>query len=83
MSKEVKYDKASDAEVIRGHPEEASSAEPRALDTPVEAQLGCHSGSTMKKAAENSQNSEVLEKYAADYPMGPHDKPQSMCPAFG
>ena len=27
--------------------------------------------------------SEVLERYAADYPQGPHDKPQSMCPAFG
>ena len=83
MSKEIKYDKASDTEVIRGHPEEASSAEHRALETPVDAQLGCHSGSTMKTAAENSQNSEILEKYAADYPMGPHDKPQSMCPAFG
>ena len=83
MSKEIKYDKASDTEVIRGHPEEASSAEHRALETPIDAQLGCHSGSTMKTAAENSQNSEILEKYAADYPMGPHDKPQSMCPAFG
>ena len=27
--------------------------------------------------------SETLERYAADYPMGPHDQPQSMCPAFG
>nr|MCU0626114.1 chlorophyllide a reductase subunit Y [Gemmatimonadaceae bacterium] len=27
--------------------------------------------------------SEVLERYAADYPTGPHDQPQSMCPAFG
>ena len=26
---------------------------------------------------------EVLERYAADYPLGPHDQPQSMCPAFG
>ncbi|MEO0323021.1 MAG: chlorophyllide a reductase subunit Y [Myxococcota bacterium] len=26
---------------------------------------------------------EVLERYAADYPVGPHDQPQSMCPAFG
>jgi len=24
-----------------------------------------------------------LERYAADYPVGPHDQPQSMCPAFG
>ncbi len=28
-------------------------------------------------------DSEVLDRYAADYPQGPHDKPQSMCPAFG
>jgi chlorophyllide a reductase subunit Y len=26
---------------------------------------------------------ETLERYAADYPKGPHDQPQSMCPAFG
>jgi chlorophyllide a reductase subunit Y len=25
----------------------------------------------------------VLDRYAADYPKGPHDQPQSMCPAFG
>ncbi|MCU0817156.1 MAG: chlorophyllide a reductase subunit Y [Cypionkella sp.] len=25
----------------------------------------------------------LLDRYAADYPQGPHDKPQSMCPAFG
>jgi len=27
--------------------------------------------------------SEALQQYAADYPKGPHDQPQSMCPAFG
>ena len=27
--------------------------------------------------------SETLDRYADDYPLGPHDKPQSMCPAFG
>jgi 3,8-divinyl chlorophyllide a/chlorophyllide a reductase subunit Y len=27
--------------------------------------------------------SETLQQYAADYPKGPHDQPQSMCPAFG
>jgi hypothetical protein len=24
-----------------------------------------------------------LEQYDQDYPKGPHDQPQSMCPAFG
>lgn len=46
--------------------------------------LGCHAGADeMRKAAESAGKSEVLERYAADYPQGPHDKPQSMCPAFG
>jgi chlorophyllide a reductase subunit Y len=37
----------------------------------------------MRAAAEAAGNSELLEKYREDYPMGPHDQPQSMCPAFG
>ena len=50
--------------------------------TPVDG-LGCHSGAQMAEAARAAGNSEVLDRYAADYPQGPHDKPQSMCPAFG
>jgi chlorophyllide a reductase subunit Y len=46
--------------------------------------LGCHAGAgQMAEAARAAGNSEVLDRYAADYPQGPHDKPQSMCPAFG
>ncbi len=46
--------------------------------------VGCHAGrDEMLKAAETAGNSETLKRYAADYPMGPHDQPQSMCPAFG
>ncbi|WP_137110864.1 chlorophyllide a reductase subunit Y [Rhodobacter sp. SY28-1] len=37
----------------------------------------------MAEAARAAGNSEILDRYAADYPQGPHDKPQSMCPAFG
>ena len=37
----------------------------------------------MRRAAEAAGKSETLERYAADYPQGPHDQPQSMCPAFG
>jgi chlorophyllide a reductase subunit Y len=45
---------------------------------------GCHAGADqMRAAAEAAGKSEVLERYAADYPKGPHDQPQSMCPAFG
>ncbi|PKO42328.1 MAG: chlorophyllide a reductase subunit Y [Betaproteobacteria bacterium HGW-Betaproteobacteria-3] len=45
---------------------------------------GCHSGKhTMLAAAKQAGKSETLAKYAQDYPKGPHDQPQSMCPAFG
>ncbi len=46
--------------------------------------LGCHAGKDeMRKAAEAAGKGETLARYAADYPLGPHDQPQSMCPAFG
>ena len=45
---------------------------------------GCHAGrDQMRKAAVAAGASDTLERYAADYPLGPHDQPQSMCPAFG
>jgi len=45
---------------------------------------GCHAGAdTMRDAAARAGKSEILDRYAADYPKGPHDQPQSMCPAFG
>ena len=44
---------------------------------------GCASKNTMADAARAAGKSEVLDRYAADYPVGPHDQPQSMCPAFG
>ncbi|MFK7876784.1 MAG: chlorophyllide a reductase subunit Y [Paracoccaceae bacterium] len=77
MKGEVTYDTAAEADVIQGHPREG--------EMPVGdgSGLGCHSGSEMKKAAEMAGNSELLEQFAKDYPQGPHDKPQSMCPAFG
>ncbi|MDB4197223.1 chlorophyllide a reductase subunit Y [Ascidiaceihabitans sp.] len=53
-------------------------------DVPLpESGAGCHSGSTLKDAARKAGNSDMLDKFAADYPVGPHDQPQSMCPAFG
>lgn len=46
--------------------------------------LGCHSGAEkLLAAAQASNKSEILGQYAKDYPKGPHDQPQSMCPAFG
>ncbi len=45
---------------------------------------GCHGGAaTMLAAAKAAGKSAVLDGLATDYPKGPHDQPQSMCPAFG
>ena len=75
MTDEVTYDAAAQAEVIEG--------QSRTSEAPVGEGLGCHSGSEMEKAARMAGQSELLDQYARDYPQGPHDKPQSMCPAFG
>jgi len=46
--------------------------------------MGCHAGADqMMAAAKKAGKSEILGQYAKDYPQGPHDQPQSMCPAFG
>jgi chlorophyllide a reductase subunit Y len=45
---------------------------------------GCHGGrETMEAAARAAGKSETMDRLAKDYPRGPHDQPQSMCPAFG
>jgi len=78
VSNEETYDETAEVEVIRGEPRV------EAPDAPVVADgLGCHSGSEMEKAARLAGNSEMLDQFAKDYPKGPHDQPQSMCPAFG
>ena len=66
---EVGYDAAGGVEVIAAEP--------------VAEAGGCHSGAEMERAARMAGQSQLLDRYAADYPQGPHDKPQSMCPAFG
>ena len=77
MSREETYDTAHQAEVIEG----AARDDAPVLDG--DPGLGCHSGSTLEQAARDAGQSELLDQFAADYPTGPHDKPQSMCPAFG
>ncbi len=44
---------------------------------------GCASTSTLHAAASAAGKADILARYATDYPQGPHDQPQSMCPAFG
>lgn len=55
------------------------------LDIPIKVlKADCHGGKEqMDAAARAAGKSETLDQYAADYPKGPHDQPQSMCPAFG
>ncbi|WP_459673747.1 chlorophyllide a reductase subunit Y [Acidisoma sp. 7E03] len=51
---------------------------------PPDTGSGCHGGrETMQAAAVAAGKGAVLEQLIADYPRGPHDQPQSMCPAFG
>ena len=66
------------------------SAAPQGLQTTaLEGDgMGCHAGGeTLLAAAKQAGKSEILQQYAQDYPRneaaGPHDQPQSMCPAFG
>ena len=55
------------------------SATPQSTDG-----IGCHAGKDeLRRAAAAAGKSATLDRYAADYPIGPHDQPQSMCPAFG
>lgn len=50
----------------------------------LDGESGCHGGAEkMREAAKAAGKSTLLEQYAKDYPTGPHDQPQSMCPAFG
>ncbi|WP_425099408.1 chlorophyllide a reductase subunit Y [Tropicibacter sp. S64] len=76
MTGEVTYDGAAEVTVTAG----TASDAPQLTGDPG---LGCHSGSDLRKAAEAAGQSELLDQFARDYPQGPHDKPQSMCPAFG
>ncbi len=63
---------------------ELSIRNPAKGDGPLVEGGGCHAGpDEMKRAAAAAGQGETLARYAQDYPVGPHDQPQSMCPAFG
>ncbi|MCF1710672.1 chlorophyllide a reductase subunit Y [Tabrizicola sp. J26] len=77
---EIGYDNAKDTPLTPIASAELPGPSPA---TPADG-LGCHAGAaTMEAAARAAGQSDLLDQYAADYPQGPHDKPQSMCPAFG
>ncbi|MEM0977400.1 MAG: chlorophyllide a reductase subunit Y [Pseudomonadota bacterium] len=78
MDKEARYDSTDEVEVLTGTAAASDAPAPQGDG------LGCHAGAAqMEAAAKASGNAELLAQFAKDYPQGPHDKPQSMCPAFG
>jgi len=84
MTEELRYDDAHEAEVISGPENVPNGAPADAPDLSGGDGMGCHAGAAeMAAAARAAGQSEILDQYARDYPQGPHDKPQSMCPAFG
>ena len=80
---EVGYDEAGEVQII------ASDARPDTPELDAGTQAAALAGSctasagTMEAAARAAGKSDILDQYARDYPQGPHDQPQSMCPAFG
>ncbi len=92
QSGEVVYDRAGDTPVTNDDVIVAADRTDRVLPVIDGSHasaggidgLGCHAGANeMRAAAHAAGKSATLDRYAADYPTGPHDQPQSMCPAFG
>jgi chlorophyllide a reductase subunit Y len=79
MSNEITYDTTAKVDVITGQPDVA----PPAGVAPAVDGVACQSETLKHAGMASDENAAILEKYAQDYPVGPHDKPQSMCPAFG
>ena len=79
MSNEITYDTTAQVDVMTGHPDDA----PTAGVAPATDGVACQSETLKHAGMASDENAAILEKYAQDYPVGPHDKPQSMCPAFG
>src|SRR5271155_1962108 len=52
-------------------------------DAPVAAGGGPWGAGGPRAAAAKAGNDALLTRLEQDYPKGPHDQPQSMCPAFG
>ncbi len=84
---EVVYDGAADAPMENDGCSRAGEQPHLESIVPVtikENESGCHAGKDkLLEAAKAAGKSETLAQYAKDYPMGPHDQPQGMCPAFG
>src|SRR6516164_7359965 len=84
MNDELRRDETTRTDDAQAMPPSGLDAVAIAASVKAGDGLGCHAGKNeLKKAAEAAGKSETIARYAADYPVGPHDQPQSMCPAFG
>ena len=64
--------------------EQLPEAQQIAVRQLVDDGVGCHSGKAqLANQAEANGKQVLLDRLAEDYPKGPHEQPQSMCPAFG
>jgi chlorophyllide a reductase subunit Y len=85
-SAEAVYDGAAGTRIDNPDPTPVSVSGEAAMTAPVMPAegAGCHGGKAeMSRAAEAAGNGELMQRLRTDYPQGPHDQPQSMCPAFG
>ncbi len=80
VSREVAYDDGGEVAVLTGGDLPRSEA---VATEGAAGMSGCHAPQGQRDAARAAGQSAMLDQFAKDYPMGPHDKPQSMCPAFG
>lgn len=65
-------------------PAQPDSASPEGDAACETGSCGCHGGNErLLAAADAGERNEALEALREDYPLGPHDQPQGMCPAFG
>jgi chlorophyllide a reductase subunit Y len=88
---EIRYDDAAASTAAEaGHPTDAKPGSrwkpPTRRREPVAGGdgMGCHAGCGRDgEGRPHGGQVRILDQYAKDYPQGPHDKPQSMCPAFG
>ena len=79
-NKEIKYDAADN---VKLNDEVNVNPECQHHDGPESTSAGLCGSSSLKGSAERGANKELIQNMRKDYPLGPHDKPQSMCPAFG
>lgn len=80
MMEDLSRDALASSSTVSGGVDSSSSG----TAIPSGAGGSCHAtGDELRRAASAAGKSDTLARYATDYPKGPHDQPQSMCPAFG